>query len=60
VIAEGLARIGASVVVNGRTQERVDTALREIRALLAQATKSKVIPKRFRPTDQLLAFLESL
>ncbi|MGB6009019.1 SDR family NAD(P)-dependent oxidoreductase [Castellaniella sp.] len=36
-IAEGLARAGASVVVNGRTQERVDTALREIRALLPQA-----------------------
>jgi len=36
-IAEGLARAGASVVVNGRTQERVDTALREMRALLPQA-----------------------
>lgn len=36
-IAEGLARAGAAVVVNGRTQERVDIALREMRALLPQA-----------------------
>lgn len=36
-IAEGLARAGASVAVNGRTQERVDTALREMRALLPHA-----------------------
>jgi len=36
-IAEGLARAGASVVVNGRTEERVSTALREMRALLPQA-----------------------
>ncbi|HXD36172.1 MAG TPA: SDR family NAD(P)-dependent oxidoreductase [Rhodanobacter sp.] len=31
-IAEGLARAGASVVINGRTEERVATALRELRA----------------------------
>jgi NAD(P)-dependent dehydrogenase (short-subunit alcohol dehydrogenase family) len=36
-IAEGLARAGATVVINGRTQERVDTALREMRALLPEA-----------------------
>jgi NAD(P)-dependent dehydrogenase (short-subunit alcohol dehydrogenase family) len=36
-IAEGLARTGASVVVNGRTEERVSTALREMRALLPRA-----------------------
>lgn len=36
-IAEGLARAGASVVVNGRTPERVETALRELRALLPDA-----------------------
>lgn len=36
-IAEGLARAGAWVVINGRTQERVDMALREMRALLPQA-----------------------
>lgn len=36
-IAEGLARAGAAVVINGRTQERVDTALREMRALLPEA-----------------------
>jgi NAD(P)-dependent dehydrogenase (short-subunit alcohol dehydrogenase family) len=32
--AEGLARAGASVIVNGRTQERVDEAVGEIRAAL--------------------------
>jgi NAD(P)-dependent dehydrogenase (short-subunit alcohol dehydrogenase family) len=31
-IAEGLARAGASVVVNGRTQARVDEAVRHLRA----------------------------
>jgi len=32
-IAEGLARAGAAVVINGRTQQRVDSALRELREL---------------------------
>lgn len=41
-IAEGLARAGASVVVNGRTQQRVDTALREMHALLPHAELSGV------------------
>jgi NAD(P)-dependent dehydrogenase (short-subunit alcohol dehydrogenase family) len=36
-IAEGLARAGASVVVNGRTEERVATALRKMRELLPEA-----------------------
>ncbi|SHM73009.1 SDR family NAD(P)-dependent oxidoreductase [Rhizobacter sp. OV335] len=36
-IAEGLARAGASVVINGRTKERVDTAIAELRALLPNA-----------------------
>src|SRR5471032_2879735 len=36
-IAEGLARAGASVVVNGRTRERVDVAVNELRALLPDA-----------------------
>src|SRR3546814_14895425 len=36
-IAEGLARAGAAVVINGRTQKRVDAALREMRALLPEA-----------------------
>ena len=36
-IAEGLARAGAAVVLNGRTQERVDAALREMRAILPTA-----------------------
>ena len=35
-----------------------DMAMKE--KALAQATKSKVAPKRYRPTDRLLAFLESL
>ncbi len=32
-IAEGLARAGASVVINGRSEDRVATAVAEIRAL---------------------------
>ncbi|MER8726175.1 SDR family oxidoreductase [Mesorhizobium sp. M1027] len=36
-IAEGLARAGASVVINGRGEERVATAIREIRELFPQA-----------------------
>lgn len=36
-IAEGLARAGASVVINGRKEERVAAALRELRALLPDA-----------------------
>jgi site-specific recombinase XerD len=35
-----------------------DMAMKE--KALARATKSKVVPKRYHPTDQLLAFLESL
>ena len=33
-IAEGLARAGASVFINGRTKERVDTAVQKLRSLL--------------------------
>lgn len=36
-IAEGLARAGSAVVVNGRTEERVAGTLRELRALLPDA-----------------------
>jgi NAD(P)-dependent dehydrogenase (short-subunit alcohol dehydrogenase family) len=36
-IAEGLARAGASVVVNGRGEERVASALRELRELFPKA-----------------------
>ncbi|NYT60707.1 SDR family NAD(P)-dependent oxidoreductase, partial [Alcaligenaceae bacterium] len=36
-IAEGLTRAGAAVVINGRTQERVDATLREMRALFPGA-----------------------
>ncbi len=35
-----------------------DMAMKE--KALARATKSKVVPKRYRPTDQVLAYLESL
>jgi len=35
-----------------------DMAMKE--KALAQATKNKVVPKRYRPSDRLLAFLESL
>lgn len=35
-----------------------DMAIKE--KALAQATKHKVVPKRYRPADRLLAFLESL
>src|SRR3546814_71902 len=36
-IAEGLARAGAAVVINGRTQKRVDAALRELHVRLPGA-----------------------
>ncbi len=36
-IAEGLARAGASVFINGRTEERVQTAIKELRSLLPNA-----------------------
>jgi NAD(P)-dependent dehydrogenase (short-subunit alcohol dehydrogenase family) len=36
-IAEGLARAGALVVINGRTEARVATALQEIRAVVPDA-----------------------
>jgi NAD(P)-dependent dehydrogenase (short-subunit alcohol dehydrogenase family) len=36
-IAEGLARAGASVVINGRGEERVAAALRELRELFPKA-----------------------
>src|ERR1700677_454974 len=41
-IAKGLSRAGASVVVNGRTQARVDAAIAEIKAELATAVVSGV------------------
>jgi NAD(P)-dependent dehydrogenase (short-subunit alcohol dehydrogenase family) len=37
-IAEGLARAGASVLINGRGEDRVARALLEMRALLPDAT----------------------
>jgi NAD(P)-dependent dehydrogenase (short-subunit alcohol dehydrogenase family) len=40
--AEGLARAGASVVINGRTQARVDEALQQMRAAFPQATISGI------------------
>jgi NAD(P)-dependent dehydrogenase (short-subunit alcohol dehydrogenase family) len=42
-IAEGLARAGASVVINGRTKERVDTAIQKLRALLPNAEFTGVV-----------------
>ena len=36
-IAEGLGRAGACVVINGRSKERVDAAVNELRALLPNA-----------------------
>jgi len=42
-IAEGFARAGASVVINGRTEGRVSKALQELRALLPLADFSGVI-----------------
>ena len=41
-IAEGLVGAGASVVINGRTEERVAATLREMRALLPDADLSGV------------------
>jgi len=41
-IAEGLARAGASVIINGRGEERVSEALKELRALLPDAHFSGV------------------
>jgi len=42
-IAEGLARAGAAVVVNGRSEERVAAALLELRALLPGAEFTGVV-----------------
>ncbi|MET0382512.1 MAG: SDR family oxidoreductase [Burkholderiaceae bacterium] len=42
-IAEGLARAGASVVINGRTEERVAKALQELRALVPGAEFGGVV-----------------
>lgn len=42
-IAEGLARAGASVVINGRSRERVEATLHEMRALLPGAALSGVV-----------------
>jgi NAD(P)-dependent dehydrogenase (short-subunit alcohol dehydrogenase family) len=42
-IAEGLARAGASVVVNGRSEGRVATAVAELKALFADAEITGVV-----------------
>lgn len=42
-IAEGLARAGAVVVINGRSAERVASALAELRALLPEASFEGVV-----------------
>ena len=41
-IAEGLARAGASVVINGRSADRVSATVEELRALLPKATLTGV------------------
>jgi len=40
--AEGLARAGATVIVNGRTQTRVDAAVREMRAAFPESDISGI------------------
>jgi NAD(P)-dependent dehydrogenase (short-subunit alcohol dehydrogenase family) len=40
--AEGLARAGASVIINGRTQARVDEALHQMRVAFPQSTISGI------------------
>jgi NAD(P)-dependent dehydrogenase (short-subunit alcohol dehydrogenase family) len=40
--AEGLARAGAAVIVNGRTQARVDEAVRQMRAAFPQSNISGI------------------
>jgi NAD(P)-dependent dehydrogenase (short-subunit alcohol dehydrogenase family) len=42
-IAEGLGHAGAAVVINGRTEQRVSTALRELRELLPNAKFTGVV-----------------
>jgi NAD(P)-dependent dehydrogenase (short-subunit alcohol dehydrogenase family) len=42
-IAEGLARAGASVVINGRGEQRVASALQELRALLPDADFTGIV-----------------
>jgi NAD(P)-dependent dehydrogenase (short-subunit alcohol dehydrogenase family) len=42
-IAEGLGRAGAAVVINGRTEQRVATALRELRELSPKAEFAGVV-----------------
>jgi hypothetical protein len=62
-IAEGLAKEGASVIVNGRTQKRVDTALSKLRAAgkvegvaadLGTAAGVAEVIKRFPDVDVLV------
>ena len=42
-IAEGLGRAGAAVVINGRTDKRVSSALRGLRELLPKAEFTGVV-----------------
>lgn len=50
--------LGHESIQTTQTYIHADMAMKE--KALGRATKSEVIPKRYRPTDQLLAFLESL
>jgi NAD(P)-dependent dehydrogenase (short-subunit alcohol dehydrogenase family) len=53
-IAEGLARAGAAVVINGRTAERVSTALADMRRLLPEADISGVVADLATPAGAAL------
>ena len=48
--AAGLYQEGASVVVNGRTPQRVESAIERIRAMTALVSpRSRVLPPIYRP-----------
>src|SRR6202789_2739264 len=58
-IAEGLARAGAAVVINGRTEERVSMALRELRELLPKAEFTGVIADLATPEGAAALFAQA-
>jgi NAD(P)-dependent dehydrogenase (short-subunit alcohol dehydrogenase family) len=57
-IAEGLARAGAAVVINGRGQERVATALRELRQLFPKVELTGVSADLSTPDGAAKLFAE--
>ena len=58
-IAEGLARAGASVVINGRREERVATALREMRELFPKAELAGVAADLATPEGAAVLFAQA-